>query len=111
MAHPETSYYIALHRIYVNKICNVYIHLNVKISPYGFRKCSVSSLRSVLCHNTTFSHRDIIRHDLKGDFTLRKKITTQRTYALCPAANFLIRVNFLPCVFLLQEAVSQFSFK
>lgn len=51
-----------------------------------------------------FFHRDAVRNYLKWDFTPH----TKDYYAehLFPAADFLIRVNFFPCVFLLQKVVS-----
>lgn len=101
----ETFCSTSLHqKKWTKKICNVYLYINSRTNPYGFRTCCFLDVFSSLSQH--FSHRDAVRNYLKWVFTSRTK-NHYEVHLGC-AANFLIKVNFLPCVFLLQKLVSSF---
>lgn len=101
----ETFCSTSLHqKKWTKKICNVYLYINSRTNPYGFRTCCFLDVFSSLSQH--FSHRDAVRNYLKWVFTSCTK-NHYEVHLGC-AANFLIKVNFLPCVFLLQKVVSWF---
>lgn len=92
MAGPQRNCIAYLYnRKCISQIYNACLLLSSKINPYGSIK---SSLCSIICHNTTLSHRDAVGN---------KVLCTKHRYAehSHAALNFLKRENLLPCVFLL----------